>query len=208
MKVTLINGSPRGKGCTYTALKEIENVLNEEGIDTQIIEVGSKPIRGCIGCGTCSKIDKCVFDDDIVNEVAKVIKESDGLIVGSPVHYAAASGAITSLMDRVFYSMNRQDLIHKFGASIVSCRRGGASATFDQLNKYFTISEMPIVSSGYWNQVHGNTPEEVKQDLEGLRTMRVLGRNMAYLLKCQEAAKNSGVLLPKEEERVRTNFIR
>lgn len=205
MKVILLNGSPKSKGCTYTALKIIENELINEGIEVKFYEVGNKPVIGCTGCTACRKLGKCVHDD-LVNEVSKEIESADGFIVGSPVHYAAASGAATSFLDRLFYSTDKNQLRNKFGASIVSCRRGGASATFDQLNKYFTINEMPIVSSVYWNQIHGNTPEEVVQDLEGVRTMKVLARNMAYLIKCKEAAKN--VPLPKLVPVERTNFIR
>ena len=205
MKVILLNGSPKLKGCTYTALKIIENELINEGIEVKFYEVGNKPVIGCTGCTACRKLGKCVHDD-LVNEVSKEIESADGFIVGSPVHYAAASGAATSFLDRLFYSTDKYQLRHKFGASIVSCRRGGASATFDQLNKYFTINEMPIVSSVYWNQIHGNTPEEVVQDLEGVRTMKVLARNMAYLIKCKEAAKN--VPLPELVPVERTNFIR
>ena len=195
MKVILLNGSPKSKGCTYTALKIIENELINEGIEVKFYEVGNKPVIGCTGCTACRKLGKCVHDD-LVNEVSKEIESADGFIVGSPVHYAAASGAATSFLDRLFYSTDKNQLRHKFGAS----------ATFDQLNKYFTINEMPIVSSVYWNQIHGNTPEEVVQDLEGVRTMKVLARNMAYLIKCKEAAKN--VPLPKLVPVERTNFIR
>ena len=208
MKVLLLNGSPHPNGCTFRALSEVEKTLQQEGIETEIFFIGHDPIRGCMGCGMCrkNKLGKCIFGEDAVNVVIKKMEECDGLIVGSPVHYAAASGAATSFLDRLFYSTDKNQLRHKFGASIVSCRRGGASATFDQLNKYFTINEMPIVSSVYWNQIHGNTPEEVVQDLEGVRTMKVLARNMAYLIKCKEAAKN--VPLPKLVPVERTNFIR
>ena len=208
MKVLLINGSPRSNGCTYTALKEVEKTLNEEGIETEIFQVGNKPIAGCIGCGACKKLGKCFRDDDGVNECIEKIKTCDGLIVGSPVHFASASGAITSFLDRVFYAGSGKDFANKPGASIVSCRRGGASFTFDQLNKYFSIRNMPQVNSNYWNMVHGNTPEEVVKDEEGMQTMRMLGRNMAWLLKCIEAGKNAGVELPKPEKKIQTNFIR
>lgn len=208
MKVMLINGSPHQKGCSYTALEEISHVLEKEGIESEWVWVGNKPIAGCIGCGSCKNTGKCIFNDDKVNEAVEKFKDCDGLIIASPVHYASASGAITSFMDRFFYSCNKADARLKPGASVVSCRRGGASAAFDQLNKYFTISEMPIVSSCYWNQVHGNTPDEVKQDLEGMRTMRILARNMAYLLKANKLAKENGLALPEEEPRVMTNFIR
>lgn len=207
MKVLLINGSPKAKGCTYTALVEIANELEKENIETEIFHVGNKPIRGCMACNGCSKTNgKCVFDDDAVNIALEKAKEADGFIFGSPVHYASASGAITSFLDRFFYAGN--GFQYKPGAAIVSCRRGGSTAAFEQLNKYFTISNMPIVSSQYWNMVHGNTPEEVKQDLEGMQTMRYLGKNMAWLLKSIQAGKEAGVKLPEKEPRAVTNFIR
>lgn len=208
MKVLLINGSPKAKGCTYTALCEVEKELMKEDITTEILHVGSKPIRGCMACGGCSKDDngKCIFNDDIVNIALEKAKEANGFIFGSPVHYAAASGQITSFLDRFFYAGNCFQ--YKPGAAVVSCRRGGSTAAFEQLNKYFTISNMPVVSSQYWNMVHGNTPEEVKQDLEGMQTMRTLGRNMAWLLKCIQAGKEAGITLPEKEEKAVTNFIR
>jgi multimeric flavodoxin WrbA len=208
MKVLMINGSPHEKGCTYTALCEIAGELENEGIETEIFHLGKKPIRGCTGCGHChkTKSGKCVFDDDSVNIALEKAKSADGFIFGSPVHYAAASGMITSFLDRFFYAGNVFE--YKPGAAVVSCRRGGATAAFDQLNKYFTISSMPVVSSQYWNMVHGNTPQEVRQDLEGLQIMRVLGRNMAWLLKSIDAGKKSGIALPVKEEHVATNFIR
>jgi len=207
MKVLLINGSPKAKGCTYTALTEIAKELEKENIEAEIFHVGNKPIRGCMACGGCSKTDgMCVFDDDTVNEALEKAKEADGFIFGSPVHYAAASGAITSFLDRFFYAGN--SFTYKPGAAIVSCRRGGSTAAFEQLNKYFTISNMPIVSSQYWNMVHGNTPEEVKQDLEGMQTMRMLGKNMVWILKSIKAGKDAGILLPEKEPRAITNFIR
>ncbi|ACO85525.1 flavodoxin family protein [Clostridium botulinum] len=208
MKVLLINGSPKVKGCTYTALCEIAKELEKENIETEIFHIGNKPIRGCMACGGCYKNEssKCVFDDDTVNMALEKAKEADGFIFGSPVHYASASGQITSFLDRFFYAGD--SFQYKPGAAIVSCRRGGSTAAFDQLNKYFTISNMPIVSSQYWNMVHGNTPEEVKQDLEGMQTMRVLGKNMAWLLKSINAGKKAGVALPEKEPRAWTNFIR
>lgn len=206
MKVILVNGSPRANGCTYTALCEVADALSKNGIETEIFQVGAKPIAGCIGCGVCLKSGNC-FIDDPVNEFVEKAKEADGFIFGSPVHYAAASGALTSFLDRAFYGKSAA-FAGKPGAVIVSCRRGGASAAFDQLNKYFTISNMPVVSSQYWNQVHGNTPEEVKQDAEGLQTMRTLGNNMAWLLKCIEAGKNAGITFPERERAIKTNFIR
>lgn len=207
MKVLLINGSPHKNGCTYTALYEVAGELEKAGIETEIFHVGSSAIRGCMACANCGKRNggKCNFDDDSVNEAIEKLNAADGLIVGSPVHYASASGAVTSFMDRVFYGSSYKG---KPAAAVVSCRRGGASATFDQLIKYFTISQMPVVSSQYWNSVHGNNSDEVKQDLEGLQTMRTLGRNMAWLLKCIEAGKKAGITIPENEPRVSTNFIR
>ncbi len=207
MKVLLINGSPHKEGCTYTALKEAADALNREGIETEIFHVGTGSIRGCIGCGGCSKAGKCVFGDDGVNAAVEKMKEADGLIIGSPVHYASASGAVTSFMDRFFYSGGKY-AAHKPGAAVVSARRAGTTATLDQLNKYFMINEMPVVSSQYWNMVHGNSPEEVRQDAEGMQIMRTLGRNMAWLLRCIEAGKAAGVCLAEPEKRERTNFIR
>jgi multimeric flavodoxin WrbA len=207
MKVLLINGSPKVHGCTYTALEEIAGELQKQGIDTEIFHVGNKPIRGCIGCGVCRSLSgKCTFDDDTVNVALLKAKEADGFIFGSPVHYAAPSGQITSFLDRFFYAGSGYQ--YKPGAVIVSCRRGGSTAAFDQLNKYLTISSMPVVSSQYWNMVHGNNPEEVRQDLEGMQTMRTLGKNMAWLLKSIQAGKEAGISLPEEEEKLRTNFIR
>lgn len=208
MRVLLINGSPKEKGCTYTALCEIAQELQEQNIEPDIFHVGAKPIRGCAACGGCLKSNsgKCVFNDDTVNIALEKAREADGFVFGSPVHYAAASGQITSFLDRFFYA--GQNFHYKPGAAIVSCRRGGATAAFDQLNKYFTIANMPVVSSQYWNMVHGNTPEEVKQDLEGMQIMRTLGKNMAWLLKCIQAGKEAGISLPEKELRVMTNFIR
>lgn len=205
MKVILVNGSPKAKGCTYTALCEVAEALEKNGVDTELIQVGAKPIAGCIGCGNCQKTGAC-FVDDGVNEFVEKAKMADGFVFGSPVHYGAASGSITSFLDRAFYR-SRGIFAGKPGAAIVSCRRGGASAAFDQLNKYFTISNMPIASSQYWNQVHGNTPEEVKKDAEGMQTMRTLGNHMAWLIKCIEAGKREGIYFPEIEPVIRTNFI-
>ena len=203
MKVLLINGSPHKEGCTFTALTEIKNQFEREGIDSEIFWIGNKPVRGCIACLKCGHGDgKCAFDDDPANEIAEKIIESDGLIVGSPVYYAGPNGALCAILDRVFYSSGA-DFAFKPAAAIVSCRRGGASATFDRLNKYFTISNMPVVSSQYWNSVHGNTPEEVKQDLEGLQIMRTLASNMAWVLKSIDKDN-----LPEHEDKLKTNFIR
>ncbi len=210
MKVLLVNGSPHKEGCTYTALTEVAKTLNEEGIDTEIFWIGIKPLAGCIACKTCAKTGRCAFDDR-VNDFLDIAKDADGFIFGSPVHYAAASGAITSFMDRVFYAdlqSGKQSFYLKPAAAVVSARRAGTTATFDQLNKYFTISEMPIISSCYWNMVHGAKPEDVEKDLEGLQTMRILARNMAFFLKCKETGLKTGVPLPVKEERIFTNFIR
>lgn len=205
MKVILLNGSPNAKGCTYTALEEVANTLNQEGVSTEIIHVGNKAIRGCIACRKCKTGGKCVFDD-LVNEVSPKFQECDGIVIGSPVYFASANGTLISFVDRLFYS-TPGDKSMKVGASVVSCRRGGNTATFDELNKYFTISGMPIVSSQYWNMVHGNSPEEVRRDEEGLQTMRVLGRNMAFLMKSIQLGREK-YGLPDKEERIFTNFIR
>lgn len=206
MKVILVNGSPKEKGCTYTALCEAAKALNANGVDTEIFWIGNSALSGCMGCYSCMKFGKCVFDDS-VNKFAQIAGEADGFIFGSPVHYAAASGALTSFLDRAFISAGGK-MRGKVGASVVSCRRGGASAAFDQLNKYFTINSMPIVSSQYWNQVHGSTPDEVVKDEEGMQTMRTLGKNMAWLIKCIEAGKKSGITIPEQEPKIKTNFIR
>ena len=210
MKVLLVNGSPHEKGCTYTALTEVCKTLNEEGIDTEIFWIGVKPISGCIACKKCAELGKCVFNDT-VNEFVEKAKEADGFIFGTPVHYAAASGAITSFMDRAFYSAgcSKQSNIFRYkpASVVVSARRAGTTATYDQINKYFGITEMPIISSRYWNMVHGAKPEDVLKDEEGMQAMRILGRNMAYYLKCIEAGKKVGVELPKREKTILTNFI-
>ncbi len=206
MKVILVNGSPHEKGCTYTALKEVESSLNKNGIETEIFWLGNKPVSGCIGCGSCSKTGKC-FIDDKVNEFLAKVPETDGFIFGTPVHFAGSSGMLSSFMDRAFYG-RRNLFSNKPASCITSCRRGGATATIDRINKYFGISNMPIVSSQYWNMVHGNTPEQVKQDEEGMQTMRTLGNNMAWLLKSIEAGKKAGIEPPKNEPIISTNFIR
>ena len=206
MKALLINGSPREKGCTYTALKLFADTLAQEGIDSEILYLGTKPIAGCIACGYCYEHDRCVLNEDAVNQIIARLNEFDAIVLGSPVYYAGPSGQLTAFCDRLFYAGNGFE--GKLGAAIVSCRRGGASAAFDRLNKYFTISRMPIVSSQYWNQVHGNTPEEVREDGEGLQTVRTLAREMAWLLKCIEAGKKAGVERPVKEKRIATNFIR
>ena len=204
MKVILVNGSPHEKGCTYTALKEVASALEQEGIETDIFWIGTKAIAGCIACHGCAKTGRCVFHDK-VNEFLELAPVYDGYIFGSPVHWAAAGGAITSFMDRVFYSAGSL-MANKPAATIVVCRRGGASATFDQINKYYTINNMLIVGSNYWNSVHTATPEAIAKDAEGLQTMRTLGVNMAWILKCIEAGKNSGISAPKREDKIATFF--
>ena len=206
MKVLLINGSPHAKGSTFTALNEVAVTLEKEGIETEIVHVGNKTIRGCIACAKCREIGHCVFDDE-VNEVAEKFAEADGLVIGSPVYYASANGTLVSFLDRLFYSSGKINKTMKVGAAVVSARRGGNTATFDELNKYFTISGMPVVSSQYWNQVHGNCAEDAMQDAEGLQTMRTLGRNMAFLIKSIALGKEK-FGLPETETKVATNFIR
>ncbi len=206
MKVLLINGSPHKEGCTFTALNEVAKTLEKNGIETEILYLGVKPIAGCIACGKCSQLGKC-FIDDKVNEILARCDEFDGVVIGSPVYYAGPSGQIRAFLDRLFYAGGRR-FAGKPGAAVVSCRRGGATAAFDQLNKYFTISSMPIVSSQYWNQVHGAYAEQVLQDEEGMQTMRTLGNNMAWLLKCIQLGKENGITLPEREPPVWTNFVR
>ena len=209
MKVILVNGSPHINGCTYAALEEVSKALNSEGIETQIFHVGETPLSGCTACKTCAKTGRCRFDD-AVNEFMDLAKDADGFVFGSPVHYAAASGAITSFMDRAFYSdmqSGRKYFCLKPAAAVVSARRAGTTSALDQLNKYFSISEMPIISSRYWNMVHGARPQDVKKDLEGMQTMRLLAKNMAWFLRCKEAGMKMGVPFPAREEKVYTNFI-
>ena len=204
MKVLLINGSPRTNGCTAAALKEMIKVFEAEGIETELIQVGSQAVRGCVSCGACSKLGRCVFNDDLVNRTAPKLEEADGLVVGSPVYYGSPNGTILAFLDRLFYSTPFSKHM-KVGAAVVSCRRGGNTASFDVLNKYFTISGMPVVSSTYWNQVHGFTAEDVKKDLEGLQTMRNLARNMSFLIKAiADAREKYG--LPEVEHGAFTSF--
>lgn len=210
MKVLLVNGSPNKNGCTYTALEEVADTLKIEGIEPEIFWIGNKPVSGCIACRRCAEKGKCVIDD-AVNDFVEMAEKADGFVIGSPVHYAAAGGAITSFMDRVFFSAamsGRRCFYLKPAACIASARRAGTTATFDQLMKYFTISEMPVISSRYWNMVHGTSPDEVKNDIEGLQIMRVLARNMAWFLKCKEAGEKAGVALPRREDVIFTNFVR
>ena len=210
MKVLLINGSPHEKGCTYTALSEVAKTLNAQEIQTQIFHIGIKPVHGCIACGACAKLGKCVFSDDGANEMLSLMWEADGIIVGSPVFYSGPNGALCALLDRTFFADRMfygddSKLAFKPAAAVVSARRSGTTATFDRLNKYFTMTRMPIVSSQYWNAVHGFTPDDVRKDEEGLQTMRTLGYNMAWMLKNIENSKQP---LPEIEPFKRTNFIR
>ena len=206
MNVLLINGSPHKEGCTFTALSEVASQLTGQGIKTTFLHIGNKAIHGCIACGYCADSGKCIFTDDPVNECVDLMTKADGVVIGSPVYYASINGALSAFLDRVFF-LKHHNYNYKPSAGVASCRRGGASAALDQLNKYFTIAQMPVVSSQYWNMVHGNTPDEVRQDLEGMQIMRTLGRNMAWLLKCIEAA-GGRVPYPEKEEWQRTNFIR
>ena len=203
-KVILLNGSPHANGCTRTALDEMVRVFEDENIETELIQVGNKDIRGCISCGYCEKNGRCVFNEDLVNEVARKFETAEGLVVGSPVYYGSPNGTILSFMDRLFYSTNYSKHM-KVGAAVVSCRRGGNTASFDVLNKYFTISGMLVASSTYWNQVHGFTSEDVKKDLEGLQTMRNLARNMSFMIKAISDAKQK-YGLPKMESDYFTSF--
>lgn len=207
MKVLMLNGSPRKSGCTFTALGEVAKELHNQGIETEIVQIGTAGIHGCIGCGTCKDRHSCVFTDDIVNECVEKMRQADGLVVGSPVYYASANGSLISLLDRMFY-VGGSYFAGKPAAAIASARRTGTTATVDELNKYFTISQMPVVSSTYWNVVHGNCVEDVLKDEEGLQTMRNLARNMAWLLKCIACGRENGIEMPKAEKDYRTNFIR
>lgn len=204
MKVLLLNGSPRANGCTARALIEVEKTLVSEGLEAEIVHIGNQPARGCIACGSCSKTKKCVFDD-IVNELAKKFEEADGLIIGTPVYYAGSNGTLLALLDRLFYSA-KFDKSMKVGASVISSRRAGSTSAFDEINKYFTICNMPIVASTYWNEVHGSTAEDVELDLEGLQTMRNLARNTAFLIRSIHLGKEQ-FGLPEIERGARTNFI-
>ena len=211
MKVLLFNGSPHKNGCTYTALEEIAKTLKDEGIDSEIYQIGIKSITPCRGCFACAKIGRCVINDDDVNNFVEYAKDFDGFVFGSPVHYGSACGGITAFLDRAFFvnfTGGKKVFEHKPGAAIASARRAGTTATLDQLNKYFAITEMPMISGRYWNMVHGASPDDVKQDLEGMQNMRILARNMAWFLKLKEAGENAGIPMPKQEEIVHTNFIR
>lgn len=206
MKVLLINGSPRDHGCTDRALQEAAQTLHRRGIETETVWVGSKPVPGCIACGKCRETGKCVFDD-VVNRIIEKLDEYDGFLFGTPVYYGGPSGQVLSLMNRLFYSASKK-LAGKPVGAVVSCRRGGASAAFQQMNMHFMMTNMIVVTSQYWNQVHGNTPQQVEQDEEGLQTVRTLAENMAWLLRCLEAGKAAGVPRPAYEPKIMTNFIR
>lgn len=204
MNVLLINGSPHGKGCTYTALSEVADTLEKHGIVTRIYHIGKKPVRGCIACGRCNELSRCVFDDNPANEMLSLMQQADGVVIGSPVYYAGPNGALCALLDRAFYASNGS-LAFKPAAAVVSARRSGTTASFERLNKYFTMNRMPVVSSQYWNGVHGFTPDDVMQDEEGLQTMRTLGYNMAWLLK---SIAEGGRPFPQIEQWTPTHFIR
>jgi len=206
MNVLLINGSPKKDGCTYTALSEIAGALHANGVETRVFHIGSAPVQECTACGHCRGTGYCIFNSDSVNECADLMKKSDGVIVGSPVYYAGPTGSICAFLDRLFF-MKSDAYLYKPAAAVVSCRRAGSTAALDRLHKYFYLASMPIVTSQYWNMVHGNTPEEVRQDLEGLQIMRTLGNNMAWMLKCLAAARDT-VPAPVREKRVGTNYIR
>lgn len=204
MKVLLVNGSPHENGCVYTALSEVGKQLKKHDVDFEIFQIGTAPVRGCIACGACGKLGKCAFDDDVCNSLIEKMLEADGIIIGSPVYYAGANGALCAVLDRAFYASQGR-YARKPGAAVASCRRGGASATFDRINKYFTISKMPVVSSQYWNSIHGTCAEEALQDEEGLQTMRTLADHMVWMLKSIEAANLEA---PAAEPPKKTNFIR
>lgn len=204
MKVLLINGSPNKEGCTYTALTEVAGALQNNGIETEIFHIGNKPVHGCIACGRCEELGRCTFNDDVCNEMAERMAEADGIVIGSPVYYAGPNGALCAVLDRVFFSSSHR-LAHKPAAAVVSCRRAGSTAAFERLNMYFTISQMPVVTSQYWNMVHGFTPDDVRQDLEGMQIMRTLGNNMAWMLNSIRDGKQQA---PEREPWVMTNFIR
>lgn len=209
MKVLLLNGSPHENGCTYTALDEVRKQLEKQGVEAEILHVANPKyaVRGCTGCGVCRQKDhRCVYEEDLVNTALEKMESADGLIVGSPVYYASPNGTMISFLDRFFFAGNA--FAHKPAAAVVSARRGGTTASFEVLNKYFLMNQMPVVSSNYWNMVHGNNAEEVKQDMEGLQTMRVLANNMAWMLKCKEAAKQAGISEPENEAKIKTNYIR
>ncbi len=211
MKVLMINGSPHKEGCVFTALSEMAGEFEREGIDSEILWIGNKPIGGCVGCRSCAKLGKCAFDD-VVNEVREKIYAADGYVFGSPVHCASMAGNLSSFMDRLFFSANMSGQADAFfmkpACCVVSARRAGTTVTLDQINRYFSMFQMPIVTARYWNMVHGMTPEQVAEDKEGMQVMRELARNMAYMLRCLEAGKKAGIALPRAEDKIMTNFVR
>ncbi|MCR5088488.1 MAG: flavodoxin family protein [Oscillospiraceae bacterium] len=207
MKVLLINGSPNPDGCTNRALREVENTLREEGLETRIFQIGNRPVRGCNGCNACEKLGRCVHEDDAANEMLRLMTEADGIVVGTPVYYSGANGALCALLDRIFYAGGSR-LTGKPAAAVVSARRSGTTAAYQRLNQYFAIKQMPIVTSQYWNNVHGYTPGDVEQDLEGLQTMRTLGKNMAWMLKLIQSGQSAGLPFPEGEKLIYTDFIR
>ena len=209
MKVVLINGSPHEMGCTYTALKEVADTLQNEGIDAEIVHIGKDPIAGCTACGYCSRTgeNRCVINDR-VNQILEKLETADGLVVGSPVYYASPNGSLISLLDRLFLAGAQSIMALKPGAAVTSARRAGTTSALEVIQKYFTISQMPVVSSNYWPMVHGSSPQEVAQDKEGLQIMRILGRNMAWMLSCIQAGEKAGVKKPQAEEKIKTSFIR
>ena len=207
MKVLLINGSPNENGCTNRALTEVAKTLREEGVDTRVFQIGNRPVWGCNGCDACEKLGRCIHDDDPANRMMELMKEADGIIVGSPVYYSGVNGALCALLDRVFYAAGKY-LAGKPAAAVVSARRSGTTAAFQRLNQYFAIKQMPVVTSQYWNNVHGYTQEDVEKDAEGLQTMRTLGKNMAWMLKLIETGRTAELPFPEGEELICTDFIR
>lgn len=208
MRVLLINGSPRPKGCTYTALRHVADTLEQEGIESEIIHLGSAPIRDCVGCGACKQLEnRCVFNDDVINDIIAKVEQADGVVLGSPVYFAHPTGRLLSALDRIFFAGSKA-FIRKPGMAVVSARRAGTTATLDALNKHITYAQMPVVASSYWPMVHGSTPQEVLQDKEGLQTLEHGARNMAWLLKCIQAGQELGVEPPETKRVVKTNFIR
>lgn len=207
MKVLMLNGSPHAAGCTFTALKEIADVLHQESIEAEILHIGNRSVPGCIACARCKTTGHCIYGEDGLNDLIDRLDDYDALVVGSPVYFSAPAGQLVSFLNRLFYAAGPR-LRHKPGCAVVSCRRGGASAAFDVLNKYFTVNHMPLISSQYWNQVHGNTPQEVQEDAEGLQTMRHLGHNLAWILRCIACGREAGIMPPTCEELVKTNFVR
>ncbi len=206
MKVLMLNGSPHENGTTKRALMEVQKTLSENGVESEILTVGNKRVAGCMACGACSKTGKCVYDDELIINIVKKIEEADGVVIGSPVYYASINGTLKAILDRVFYS--KKSFANKVGASVVVARRAGTTATFDIINKYFAISNMPIVTSNYWNNVHGNNASQAELDLEGLQTMRILGQNMAWLIKCIKKGVECGIDAPILEEKIKTNFVK